>query len=129
MIFYNVKNKVTGNVAVLTKLAKEIIENDASNKAKYEILGECDMHGREFNYNNFLNEANGKQSITIGATKEENCETANGGIERIEVGPIESFEQIKGCPTIESLGIAKSDDSIGGKANTNDKGNKSRKSK
>lgn len=122
MIFYNVKNKATGNVAILTKVAKEIIENDVSNKAKYEVLGECDMHGREFNYNNFLNEANGKQSIGIGTTEKETekHENANGGIdsENITIGQIAGIEE-----------IGKSDDNIGGNTGTNTKGNKPRKNK
>lgn len=69
MIFYNIKNKNTGKIVVFNQNAKELLERDPANLKQFEILGECDQNGREFNYNNFLTKANESKSIDIG-TKE-----------------------------------------------------------
>lgn len=83
MLFYKIKNNRAGNIEVVTSQARAIIEKNGGFKEKYELLCECDSHGREFNFNNFLTEANEKQSIESGigkgqGQKEEKQEFGNG---------------------------------------------------
>jgi hypothetical protein len=87
-LFYKVKNKKSGKTDVLTEKAKSIIENNRLLKMNYEVLAECDEFGRELNYNNFLNEINGRESIepikeekieAIGADKESESAGGNNG--------------------------------------------------
>lgn len=118
MIFYNVLNKATGRTEVLTKVAKEILERVKDFDKKYEIKGECDQHGREFNYSNFLNQANGK-TITIGT------ESGTGSAE-------EEQEKNSGTGTensgSEKSGTNDSGSNEGGKS-AGPKGNNKRKDK
>lgn len=102
MLFYKVKNKRNGNIETVTSQAKAIIEKNGGFKEKFQLLYECDSHGREFNFNNFLTEVNGKESIESGigqAQKEEKQEFGNGliapGINDI-IGNPEQLGNIKG---------------------------------
>lgn len=94
MLFFKVKNKVTGQISVLTQGAKERIERQSANAAKYEILEECDQSGRPFDYNNFLNKANESKSIGFGKPKEKENHESNGGIHRIEITEPIRIEEI-----------------------------------
>lgn len=114
MIFYNVKNLATGKIVTMTKLSKDLIFKFPANQTKYELIEECDQNGRAFNYNNFLTKAN--ESRSIGITEEkESCENANGGNDRIEIGPITNIEPID----IKSIGGNAEDNSNQSKSEDN----------